>query len=248
MFQNNFLMKKHPRIVLKPEVKLFGNFFAGCASLTDVDIDCTNLTTLSKSFAGCMSLIHANLHSTEHCTNCSSIFAACAELLPENIEGMNLSNVTNASGVFENCWPFTESNLIIPDGSGRTLSSYDALGLHPEIIDGYIVVKPNKFIEISDNFVNLPSATNIHGYFAYNTNLKVIPDFGNTPGVTNVSNMFIGDKNVEQGMLAAYLYFKSLGAQITNHSNCFKDCGINTPTGRAELEQIPASWGGLAEG
>lgn len=244
MFQNNFQMKKHPKIVLKPEVKLFGNFFAGCASLVDADIDCTNLTTLPKTFAGCMSLTHVNLHSTESCTNCGSIFAVCAELLPENIEGLILSTVTDAHGIFENCWPFFEANLIIPDGSGRTLSSYDALGLHPEVIGSYIPVKPNKFATLPESFVTLPAATNISGYFAYNTNLKVIPDFRNAPVITNVSNMFIGDENVELGMLRAYSYFKSLGTQITNHTNCFTDCGINTQTGMLERQYIPQSWGG----
>jgi hypothetical protein len=244
MFQNNFLMKKHPKIILKSGVKLLGNFFAGCASLTDADIDCTNITTLAKTFAGCLSLTHVNLHSTESCTKCGSIFATCAELLPENIEGASFGVATESNGMFENCWPFFEANLIIPDGSGRTLSSFDALGLHPEAIGSYIPVKPNRFIEIPNSFVNLPAATKISNFFAYNTNLKVIPDFRNAPAITDVHDIFLGCENVEIGMLRAYSYFKSLGAQITNHTNCFKDCGINTQTGMLERKYIPQSWGG----
>lgn len=246
MFQNNFLMKKHPRIILKSGVKLFGNFFAGCMSLSEADIDCTNLTTLSKAFAGCMSLTHVNLHAMTNCTNCASMFATCSELLPENIEGASFSSVTDASDMFEDCWPFLEANLVIPDGSGRTLSSYDAGGLKPETsaVGTFLLVKPNKFTEIPNSFVNLPLATKVNGFFAYNPNLKVIPDFRNAPSIKDVHNMFVGDKNVEIGMLRAYSYFKSLGAQITNHANCFTDCGINTQTGMLERKYIPQSWGG----
>lgn len=246
MFQNNFMMKKHPQIILKPEIKLFANFFAGCTSLTDVDIDCTNLTTLNKAFAGCLSLNHANLHSTENCTSFTSIFATCADLLPENIEGIDFSEATNVNGVFENCWPFNNSSLEIPDGSGRTLSTWEAAGINPVDVPeiSFALVKPPKFSEIPAIFVNLPVATQIDYYFGFNTNLKVIPDFRNAPSITKVHGIFRGCENVEIGMLRAYSYFKSLGAQITDHTDCFKDCGINTATGKLERKYIPQSWGG----
>lgn len=61
----------------------------------------------------------------------------------------------------------------------------------------------------------------------------------------NVSSMFTGCTNVTSGALAQYNWLNTYGTQITNHSGAFTDCGRNTQTGLAELNQIPFGWGGL---
>lgn len=61
---------------------------------------------------------------------------------------------------------------------------------------------------------------------------------------TSVETAFLGCPKVESGALAMYNQLASLGAQITNHSNTFQYCGVDTVTGAAELAQIPSSWGG----
>ena len=54
-----------------------------------------------------------------------------------------------------------------------------------------------------------------------------------------------GNVNCESGIYEAY---QVLDAIDDVHTNCFKNCGIDTEEGRAALAQIPQSWGGLAEG
>lgn len=62
--------------------------------------------------------------------------------------------------------------------------------------------------------------------------------------VANVAQMFAGCTEVTGGALDLYNQLKDV-ATITNHADTFKDCGLNTVTGLAELQQIPLSWGGL---
>lgn len=62
--------------------------------------------------------------------------------------------------------------------------------------------------------------------------------------VQNVGGMFSGCTAVEEGALAQYNWFNTYGTSITNHSGTFTDCGLNTTTGLAELNQIPVGWGG----
>ena len=76
------------------------------------------------------------------------------------------------------------------------------------------------------------------------SHLKTIPALDMSQTVY-VDLMFKGCRNVESGILAMYNHLSSIST-ITTHSDCFKDCGVDTVTGAAELEQIPADWGGTA--
>jgi hypothetical protein len=83
--------------------------------------------------------------------------------------------------------------------------------------------------------------------FAGCTSIERIPDY-DFSSVTKVKRCFDGCRNVKYGILETYNKLLARGASITDHTDCFKDCGIDTEEGRAALAQIPQSWGGLAEG
>lgn len=76
--------------------------------------------------------------------------------------------------------------------------------------------------------------------------LKSIPLF-DTNSATQVSLMFKNCRKVESGAKALYDNLVLRGISNANHNECFTNCGIDTPTGSAELAQIPSSWGGLGE-
>jgi hypothetical protein len=73
--------------------------------------------------------------------------------------------------------------------------------------------------------------------------LTTVPLY-NTLNTTDVDLMFDGCINVESGSLALYQQMSSQVIVPERHSGCFSNCGNNTVTGRAELRQIPTSWGG----
>ena len=88
------------------------------------------------------------------------------------------------------------------------------------------------------------NVTSFVNMFKQCTDLEDVPYF-KTDSATHVTSMFDGCTGVKSGALALYT---RMSGQATppNHINAFKDCGKDTTTGLAELQQIPASWGGLA--
>lgn len=75
--------------------------------------------------------------------------------------------------------------------------------------------------------------------------LTEIPDY-DFSSVTKVDYFCGSSYSVERGILETYNKFLDRGASITSHTDCFKDCGRDTPEGQIALSQIPASWGGTA--
>ena len=62
--------------------------------------------------------------------------------------------------------------------------------------------------------------------------------------LVNVNSVFSGATNVVDGALDQYTYWSTYNTNISNHSATFKNCGSNSQTGLAELNQIPVGWGG----
>ena len=79
--------------------------------------------------------------------------------------------------------------------------------------------------------------------FANCTGLTSIVPIRN-PYIEHVGGMFQGCVNMETGALDQYDWFNTYGTNINNHSSTFYNCGSNTVSGLAELDQIPVGWGG----
>ena len=73
--------------------------------------------------------------------------------------------------------------------------------------------------------------------------LTVLPLY-DTSSCDNMEYMCYGCRNVQSGALALYQQASSQSTPPSSHRQCFKNCGSNTVTGEAELDQIPTSWGG----
>ena len=81
---------------------------------------------------------------------------------------------------------------------------------------------------------------NFERMFEFQENLREVPLL-DTSSATDLTEMYSNCVNVESGILAAYNEMTSHG-NIPYHYGTFRRCGINTPTGRAELAQIPSNW------
>lgn len=75
--------------------------------------------------------------------------------------------------------------------------------------------------------------------------LTSVPLF-DTNRVTDMRIMFRDCRKVKGGALALYTQASTQANPPSLHDSTFSNCGADTPTGLAELQQIPASWGGLA--
>jgi hypothetical protein len=87
---------------------------------------------------------------------------------------------------------------------------------------------------------------NMLNMFVYCHTLEEIPPF-DMSSCTNAWNIFRACSSVKSGALESYRRLSTNGLEVT-HYDAFLECGINTTTGLAELQQIPQSWGGLAPG
>lgn len=184
-------------------------------------------------FAYCYNLVSiekpVNLKSV---TNIQNLFAADYSLTHVELE--NTSRITNASWAFAACGSLTNPPAIESTGvtnfSGIFSSYLGAQYLAPRI--------PITEIPAYD----YTHSKNMSQAF-YGTKLTVIPELNFSSSTENVSYLFMNCEDVETGMLRAYTYLKNLGT-ITNKTDCFKNCGINTESGKIERKYIPQTWGG----
>jgi len=96
-------------------------------------------------------------------------------------------------------------------------------------------------------FINTSNNSNFQEMMENCFAIETIPDY-DVSSATNVKQMCRNMYKAKYGILEMYNKLLARGAAITDHTDCFLNCGIDTEEGRAALAQIPQSWGGLAEG
>lgn len=200
------------------------SLFMACDSLTTIKgtLNFKSVTNAQAAFAGCQKLNDFVIENTGRVTNMSYMFAACFNLSMDFINSIDTSAATNIR----------------------------------DIVDGYFGLSSGGHIllEIDDTMKNITevptfdfsNVSNCQAAFA-GCDIKAIDatKLASLSGSVNVRQMFDANRNCKSGILDAYAVLDEVDS---NHTNCFRNCGIDTDEGRAELEQIPASWGGLAEG
>ena len=171
----------------------------------------------------------------------------------------DMSNVTNATHWFESCDTYNLSGLPIYNTSSVT--SFEAAFIQgrvrqPITLDcrsctslSYAFNAQEHIVSGFPNLKNTYNVTNWEGAFGLfaidkftlkNSQL-VIPDYDYS-NATNVSGMFAGNLYVSGGISSTYAKLSALGNQITAHSACFRNCGVSSEQGRAELALIPNDW------
>ncbi|WP_413854788.1 hypothetical protein, partial [Candidatus Ruminimicrobium bovinum] len=93
---------------------------------------------------------------------------------------------------------------------------------------------------------DLRNAINLEDAFGNNLGITEVPEI-DAPKATDIRHIFMNCVNVESGAYAQYLRFSGQAKPPAQYDKAFLNCGSDTESGRAELQQIPASWGGTAE-
>ena len=77
-------------------------FAKGCVSLKSVNepINCKGVVNIGNGFAGCVSLSHLELENTSRITEFSDIFACCKSLSHEVFDTINTSSATTMTNMF----------------------------------------------------------------------------------------------------------------------------------------------------
>ena len=106
-------------------VTRMSGMFAGCSSLTGLDLSCfetSAVTDMYGVFSSCGSLTHLDLTSfdTSNVTDMSSMFDGCRSLTSLDLTSFDTSSVTDMGSMFDDCMSLPHLNLTSFDTSKVT--------------------------------------------------------------------------------------------------------------------------------
>lgn len=144
--------------------------------------------------------------------------------------GANTSNITNMNDMFAGCISLETVPLF--DTSSVTDMGRMFQGCY--ILTSVPLFDTHNVTDMSEMFGTNNRTT---------TELTSVPLF-DTSSVTNMNYMFLNCRNVQSGALALYQQISSRPNPLAYqyHTGTFRNCGINTVNGAAELEQISDMW------
>lgn len=248
----------------------FENAFENATALRTVNI--SSLTALSykmtHAFQGCSGITEASV-LLDTCSSTEAMFGACTALRTlcmrtsngiSNSTGYGCTDLTDltleiSSG---NGWflyqnghadfadsPLTNITFIAPVHSTYRLHGISA-GADQETFRGLTTLEslilyvrdPGSSTELLQRPLPIGSVGNY--CFLGCTGLTAMP-YLDLSAVRECTSMFDGCINIGSGILDTYNVL-SLHVQQHNYNNCYRNCGTNSPTGSAELAQIPAGW------
>lgn len=181
-----------------------------------------------------------------------TFFFNTSELL--EVLGANMTGVTRMDRIFDGCRNLSFVSLFDTSSCTNTygmFSSCHSISSVP-LFDTSSVTMMELMFRSCTSLESIPLfdthlVEDMTGMFSDCVSLRYIPML-NTDSVTDVYDMFQYCENVESGALALYQQMSTQANPPSRYGSAFYKCGISTPTGLAELQQIPQSWGGLATG
>ena len=227
------------------------HLFDGCTNLTEAHVEVNSASTnIEVMFAGCVHLTKIYLKVPRGVG--PSMYWSCMSLqeltveLTGNTTGWFLRDMGGTE--FIDCQgSLTEVTFIHPYGvpASLTWSSRDQYNLFAGCTAlrhvNYLVRVNQSDLEVD----RMPVSGNTFNMFKGCSSLMAIPPLS-VLGIEDCSEMFYGCRQVMSGISAAYSALSAASPQL--HRNTFSNCGVDTQQGLAELQTIPASWGGLAAG
>lgn len=238
------------------------NFFYADTYIQSVpNLDCSNATSIGQLFMKCANLVKVGtIKISNKCKTCLALCHGATKLI--SFDGLigDISGLNDFRSMFQYCYSLsyvgTDLDLSLVSGNKansmffgcNNLKKLPFKNLTSEATNiSFFMASCYQIPNIPIDEMDTSRVTNFYLAFAAARNIDTIPDI-DVSSATNVKQMFRECFNVKFGIIEMYNKLLARGSAITDHSDCFQKCGINTQEGRAALAQIPASWGGLAEG
>ena len=199
--------------------------FKDCYNLTTVPLlDTSTVTNMEQMFQLCASLEYVQTFDTSSVTNMEFMFDNCPMLARAPM--LDTSSVTNMGSMFADC-----SSLIeVPLYDMSSVTAADSMFVGCTSLSEVPVFDTRNVEELSAMFASCSS-------------LKHVPLL-NTSSAARTASMFYNCRAVESGALALYQQISTQATLPSYYTDMFHNCGSDTASGRAELSQIPTSWGG----
>ena len=226
MFRNNGNALRNVCYLSFPNAERAQCLFQNNGKLLRVEgLNLPKVTTFQSMFKNCTNLESiGSITSSPSLTNCSELFQSCQHLI--TFPWFDTSNVESISGMFNQC----QSLQTIPLIDTNKITNMSSMFLRCYSLTSVPLLNTSNVTIMQSMFYGCKALTNV--------------PLLNTSKVTNLTQMFLDCTNVQSGALALYQQASSQANPPTKHTATFKNCGVNTQTGLAELAQIPTSWGG----
>lgn len=226
------------------------SLFSGCTVIQTIPLlNLSAATSVQQMCSGCTSLTSIPSIDLSSVPNIHGLFIDCTSLV--TVPSLDFSSATDVGSFFAQCSSLVTAPTIINCGSVISFDSFfggcTSLTYVPTIDTSSCRNFQNMFKQCR-SLTNAPSlntrqGTNFDSMFDVCLSLEEVPLY-NTVNADDVDYMFRGCRAVTTGALALYTQMSSQLIPPTRHTSTFEQCGLDTVTGAAELNQIPASWGG----
>ncbi len=239
LYQRCYKMARAPSILFPSTPFSMFNLFFRCYSLSYVPLyDTSSCTEMQGTFYMCSSLERIPQFNTANVANMNAIFGLCANLV--EVPMLDTRNVANMLEAFACCEKLEEIPAFNITKSCNMTSVFDAFDDVAGTFNSSLKSIPNW---------DWSKATSLEKAFRGCTELTAIPEMAISSSITSVAHAFENCHNIETGIKSMYDALVQIPSiqESSKHVDCFKNCGTNTPEGRAQLEQIPVSWGGLLQ-
>lgn len=229
-------------------VQMFSLFADTYVTKADIDLYGA-VAIISALFARCERLKFFSLKGCENVTKCVSCFYRCRQELKEIVINGELTKVTSLQTFAQNAFLVEKIHIKAPQDNLNLQATLNGCRLLTELF--FEVGKPSRVDYLFNGCYVLkefpPIDTSICSNFQqmmnYCENAETIPNY-DVSSATNVKQMCANMFKAKYGILEMYNKLLARGSAITDHTDCFKYCGRDTPEGQAALAQIPTDWGG----
>lgn len=206
-----------------------------------IDFPTDHSFSLQNFFINCCEIETIPLYNTSHCTSMANMFDNDTNGIGishlKEVPLLDTSNVTTMGTMFRRCVNLEE----VPKFDTSNVTNMSGM------FSGWVNNEHNNEMHLkSVPDFDYSKVTRLEGFVRNCTSLTEIPEMNIEANVTRCNEMFHNCLNIKSGQKALYDKLSAIST-ITNHADCFKDCGSDTEEGRAELAQIPTSWGGTKE-
>lgn len=176
------------------------------------------------------------------------ILAGCSNL--QEVLGSNPTGITSCYAPFGNSSLVTVTSFDIGTVAAQRIFDQCSNLISVALFDTSSITDGASMFDTCTSLISVPlfdfsNVTNTQNMFRDCAALSYIPAFV-LSSVSNCRDMFNGCRNVQSGALAVYNQLVETVTTPFMYAGTFKNCGIDTVTGAAELAQIPQDWGGNA--
>ena len=224
--------------------------FDGCTSLTEAHVEADSSSHNEEMFHGCTSL--RTVYVSTYGGIGTTMFHGCTSLVNLTIETTNPSTGhffgdDNGTTLMDCAGTIEEITLIRPATATVYLTTGDEVVVFKNCVNMHHLncLERDTNDDLSPCRLVIRRQGNKQQMFYGCASLEAIPPLTVSGGwfMQSVNEMFSGCRNVRSGISAAYDVLTAVAP--SDHQDTFLNCGIDTPQGLAELQTIPASWGGL---